>query len=115
MIIDILDIESVIFTSRKREEKILYIKELLQETHENLYNFICNEDVVCYQITTPRSASSYKKHITDVLNAKDNNKPFSLDITKETKLLNNWQVFIDVVEHRLCFLIWTVDHDLYID
>lgn len=115
VIIDILDTESIIFSLRKRDEKILYIKELLQETHEKLYDFICNDDVVCYQITTPRSKSSYKKHIIDVLNAKDNNKPFSLDISKDVKLLNNWQVFIDVVEHRLCFLIWTVDHDLYID
>ena len=76
-----------------------------------MLNFINNPDVSCAQITQPNTNSSYKKHITDVVNSSINNTPYSVDLKLKDK--NNWQLFIDNREKRLCFVIWSINEELY--
>ena len=83
--------------------------------YKKLYDFINNSKVECKQITKPDpNKSSYKKHIIDVVNAFENKKEYSIDLNDKYKTLNNWQLFIDSKEKRLCFVIWCIDKDLYL-
>jgi len=109
IIINGLNETDIIFTTKKRKEKIEFVLSVLNnnETHTKLFNFIKNPDVVCIQISKPNSDSSYKKHITDVVSANINNTPYSVDLAKKYKDKNNWQLFIDNREKRLCFVIWS--------
>ena len=52
-------------------------------------------------------------HIKDVVNASINNTPYSVDLSKKNKDKNNWQLFIDNREKRLCFVIWSINQELY--
>lgn len=114
IIITGLNITDIIFTTNKKSEKLQYIySKLNNDTYEKLYNFIRNETCVCYQMTRPLTDNSYKKHITDVVHASVNNTPYSVDLKKKDSHINNWQVFIDNREMRLCFVIWSVDDLLY--
>jgi L-rhamnose mutarotase len=70
--------------------------------------------VVCSQISQPNSKQSYKKHITDVVNASIKNNPYIVDNKEKYKDINNWQLFIDNKENRLCFVIWCINQDLYV-
>lgn len=36
-----------------------------------------------------------------------------IDLKKEYKDKNNWQLFIDFREKRICFVIWSIDPELY--
>ena len=114
VIIGGLNDTDIIFTTKKNKEKKDFIlSKINNEEHKKLYDFINTENVDCTQITQPVSESSYKKHITDVVNASIANTPFSIDVKKENKDKNNWQVFIDNREKRLCFVIWSIDKNLY--
>lgn len=107
----------IIFTTNKRKEKIEYVLSILNnnnnETYTKLFNFINNPQVVCAQISQPNTNSSYKKHITDVVNASITNTPYSVDLVEKYKDENNWQLFIDNREKRLCFVIWSINEGLY--
>jgi|LauGreDrversion4_2_1035121.scaffolds.fasta_scaffold21731_5 hypothetical protein len=113
VIISGLDATDIIFTTKKKAEKIARVLSLLNnsETYRRLYNFVNNPDVLCAQMTQPNSESSYKKHITDVVNASNANVPYSVDQKHKDK--NNWQLFIDNREKRLCFVIWSINEELY--
>lgn len=105
----------IIFTIKKRQKKIDYVLSMLnnKETYKKLFNFINTPHVVCVQITQPNTDASYKKHIKDVVNASINNTPYSVDLSKKNKDKNNWQLFIDNREKRLCFVIWSINQELY--
>ena len=75
--------------------------------------FINHPHVDCVQISQPISDHSYKKHIIDVVHASNNNTPYSVDLKKEYKVKNNWQLFIDQRENRICFVVWSIDTELY--
>ena len=95
-------------------EKKKFIFNIVKDTDEKLYKYITNtavEDPL--QMSTPISDNSYKKHITDIVNKNKKNKPCTIDLKPKTKEVNNWQVFIDNRENRLCFVIWVVDQLLY--
>lgn len=115
IIIHGLNETDIIFTTNKRKEKIEYVLSILNnnETYTKLFNFINNPDVVCAQISQPNTNSSYKKHITDVFNASITNTPYSVDLVEKYKDKNNWQLFIDNREKRLCFVIWSINEELY--
>jgi hypothetical protein len=113
VIISGLDATDIIFTTKKKAEKIARVLSLLNnnESYKRLYDFINNPDVLGAQMTQPNSESSYKKHITDVVNASNANVPYSVDQKNKDK--NNWQLFIDNREKRLCFVIWSINEELY--
>ncbi len=105
----------IIFTTKKKQEKIEYVLSILKnnEKYKKLFNFITNPDVVCAQITQPNSDSSYKKNIIDVYNASISNTPYSVGLVEKYKCKSNWQLFIDNREKRLCFVIWSINEELY--
>lgn len=105
----------IIFTTKKRTEKIAYVLSILNnnEAYIKLFNFINNPEVICAQITQPKSDKSYKKNITDVVNASNNNIPYIVSLKERFKVKNNWQLFIDNREKRLCFVIWSINEELY--
>ena len=105
----------IIFTTNKRKEKIEYVLSILNNNkiYTKLFNFINNPQVICAQISQPNTNSSYKKHITDVVNASITNTPYSVDLVEKYKDKNNWQLFIDNREKRLCFVIWSINEELY--
>ena len=119
VIISGLDATDIIFTktstAKERKDKIARVLSLLNnnESYKRLYDFINNPDVVCAQITKPEGDNSYKKHITDVVNASISNTPYIVDQKKENKGKNNWQLFIDNREKRLCIVIWSINEELY--
>ena len=115
IIIDGLNETDIIFTKIKKNERIRFILNILMdnENYKNLFNYINNPDVICSQISLPKSDNSYKKHITDVVNASIVNTPYIVDLKAKYKDKNNWQVFIDNREKRLCFVIWSINKDLY--
>lgn len=51
--------------------------------------------------TTKTKVSSYKKHITDLVNAANNKQKFSVDITKKEINVDTYQIFLDYKEKRL--------------
>ena len=61
---------------------------------QNYLIFINNQQVVCAQISQPNTNSSYKKHITDVVNASIITTPYSVDLVEKYKDKNNWQLFL---------------------
>jgi hypothetical protein len=115
IIIDGLSETDVIFTTKKRKEKVEFVLYILKnnEKYTKLFDFINNPSVSCAQISQPNTNSSYKKHITDVVNASINNNPYSVDLGEKFKDKNNWQLFIDNREKRLCFVIWSINQVLY--
>jgi hypothetical protein len=115
IIVNGLNESDIIFTTNKRKEKIEFVLSILKEkeVHDKLFKFINNQHVVCAQISQPNTNSSYKKHITDVVNANMTNTPYSVDLIEKYKDKNNWQLFIDNREKRLCFVIWSIDNTLY--
>jgi len=114
IIINGLSETDAIFTLKKRKEKVDFIlTKINNDEYKRLYNFITNQNVYCAQISQPNTDSSYKKHIVDVANAFTANAPYSVDLIDKFKSKNNWQLFIDNRERRLCFIIWVVDDDLY--
>jgi hypothetical protein len=53
------------------------------------------------QITQPENEKSIKKHITDFVNASQQNKKCSIDIDKDEKEKNIYQIFLDSKENRI--------------
>ena len=104
-----------IYYLNSRSEKIEYVKNLLKSDNNyiKLYNYIQNPNVKCAGFLTPQTTKSYQIHILDVINASKKNTPFIINLTPEEKKYNNWQCFIDNKKNKLCFLIWTIDQDLY--
>ena len=88
-----------------------------KETRQNhLFSKINNEILIKFmktnkytQFTHPKEDSSYKKHISDLVNAKIKNNKFTVDLKKEDKDKNGWQAFIDSRENRICILVWCID------
>ncbi len=117
IILDLIDYDenSEIYYLHSKNEKINYIKNLIKNTtkFEKLYNFINNPNVKCVGFLTPESTISYKIHILDVIKANKKNIPLIINLTIEEKKYNNWQCFIDNKQNKLCFLIWTIDKNLY--
>ena len=113
VIIDGLHETDVIFTTKKKKLKLEFVRSLLHKSHINLFNYITHPNVVCAQISLPKTKPSYKKHITDVVNASITNTPLTIDLKEKFKSINNWQLFIDHKEKRLCFVIWCVNEELY--
>jgi hypothetical protein len=111
IIIDGLNETDIIFTAKKRKEKIDFVLSILNnnEKYTNLYNFIKNPHTVCAQISQPNTYSSYKKHISDVVNANTNKTTYSVDLVEKNKDKDNWQLFIDNRKKRLCFVIWSTE------
>jgi len=102
--------DNPIFKEKDKKKKISYIESILKNKNENrLLKFIKDKDTICAQISKIKKDNSYKKHITDVVQAADNNKPYSVSLKPEFKEKNNYQVFIDSREYRLCFVIWSPD------
>jgi hypothetical protein len=114
VVIDGLNATDVIFTTSKRKLKLEFVRCLLNKSHVKLFNFITHPSVVCSQISQPNSKQSYKKHITDVVNASIKKNPYIVDNKEKYKDINNWQLFIDNKENRLCFVIWCINQDLYV-
>jgi hypothetical protein len=75
-----------------------------------LADFITKFD--CVQTSKPeidkynKKQSSYTRHITDVVSASERNSKFAIDVKEKDKGKNNWQVFLDSKEYRLCFVLW---------
>jgi hypothetical protein len=115
IIINVLDKNHKIFTKCSTEERREFVLSILNnnETYKNLLDFINNPLVTCAQISKPVTDNSYKKHITDVVNAGNNKTPYSLSLSEKFKNINNWQLFIDSRKQRLCFVIWSLNKDLY--
>jgi hypothetical protein len=114
IVVENIDINNVLFTKNRLSvnRKVEEILDILKK-HDlrKLIEFINHPNVVRSQITAPDTDNSYKKHIEDVVKSYNNNSPFSIDNVHKDK--NNWQCFIDTREHRLCFVIWVVDEEIY--
>ena len=67
----------------------------------------------CLQISTPKSKMSYKKHITDIVNASCNDAQYIIDLDETKKDKCNWQMFVDDKLYRLCFVLWTNGEIVY--
>jgi len=119
VIIENVDPSHPIFSmkkSLKREERVDMVLSILSRVegdYEKLHSFISNENVVCGKISRITTAISYKKHIMNVAKAASKNKPYVVDIDKKQKDGNCWNLFIDDIEHRLCFVMWVIDDTLY--
>jgi len=97
-------------------EKVEIVSSLVEEFGESyghLLEFIQNPDVVCGKISRTMVEKSYKKHITNVINAAASEKPYIVDIYKNQKKNNCWNLFIDDREHRVCFVMWVLDESYY--
>jgi hypothetical protein len=110
----------IIFTKILHAEKINFAKTKIKNIADTgdelmlkLLNFINNPIVTCVQITQPKSDNSYNKHITAIVNAKNNNTPYSIDLLDHFKDKNNWQLYIDNRLNQLCFVIWSIDETLF--
>jgi hypothetical protein len=95
------DIEKLI----NKKEKISHLYTKIND--QKLKDFLRKTDNI--QFTAPKVDNSYKKHITDLVNAKMNSTKFILDLKKDAKEVNSWQAFVDTRQNRVCILIWCVD------
>lgn len=110
-----------IFTEElKMPKRVAFVKNAIENdlSYKKLFDYISHPNVICsktsrpeVEISNPNPKGSYKKHITDVVNASNNNRPFSVSSRHEDK--NNWSLFIDSKENRLCILLWVLDSSLY--
>jgi hypothetical protein len=113
IIINITDFD--IFRLTKRIEKIDYINKVLANIPEfsRLKDYINNKEIVCQRIFEPKSKSSYKTYISDVVDAANDKIPFCLNLPSELKEKNYWQLYIDKKHMRLCFIIWCNNYEFY--
>jgi hypothetical protein len=91
--IDEEDYEEIIDTDTDAEEKEEIIKYIVKKYDRELYKTLCK--YIKSQISQPKSKESYKKHITDSINASENDKPFIIDVQEKHKYKNIWMAFID--------------------
>jgi hypothetical protein len=110
-----ISLTDIIFTTKKRAEKVAYVITLLRRMPEyaKLLKFIQSPDVQCAQISQPNVDLSYRKNVLEVISAYSRNSPFTIALKDKYKAVNNWQLFIDNREGRLCFVIWTINRELY--
>jgi hypothetical protein len=116
VIIGGFDGSEIIFNTRNGEIRREFVLSVLKENpqYEKLYNYVSHQNVIMGKIQKPALASgSYKKHITDVVKSAINNK--SNSVSQRDKGVNNWTLFIDASEYRLCITPWVIDDDLYIN
>ena len=124
-----LEDDSIIFTTtyegnskKSREAKHEFLKNKLEELCNNnlfpnyikLLNFI--KKFNCKQFSKPRSTDSHKKHIIDSINAKNENKPFIIDLDDEDKKNSTWQAFIGSPEQGpscICIIVWSRNPNIY--
>jgi hypothetical protein len=81
------------------------ILEYSNDLHEQLSSYDCD------QITTPKEDNSYKKHISDLVNASINNKPFDIDVKGKRENddrcnRNFFNCYVDERELRFVIMIW---------
>jgi hypothetical protein len=107
--------EFCLIKNAKKLDRQRAIKEYISKKPDlnMLSKFITHSGVVCKQVSTPQADRSYDKHIIDSEKKCRENKPFSIDLTKEDKKNNNWQCFVDLKNNRLIFIIWCINSDLY--
>lgn len=100
---------------KNKTEKINILKSIINnfKEHSKLYAFINNNSVFCDQITKPTSENSYKKHITDLINANLRNEPFYIDIKESNKNKNHWNCYIDYKNNQFCIIVWSINKCLY--
>ena len=119
VILEKIDPSHPIFSMKRtmgRLKKVEIISSLIEEFGESygyLLEYIQNPDVMSGKISRTMVESSYKKHITNVVNAAANDKPYIVDIDKNQKKTNCWNLFIDDREHRVCFVVWVLDESFY--
>lgn len=105
---------------KEREKFVLSAIKDIPE-HERLYNYINNERVRIGKASLPEIDSSkydsntkknsYDRHITDVVKAANNNKPYS--VSGRHPNTNTWNLFIDAKYNRLCIIPLVIDKELY--
>lgn len=59
-----------------------------------------------HQITNPKVGSSYKRHITDLVNKANENKAGAIDIDAEERDKDFFNCYIDSKENRLVIMVW---------
>jgi hypothetical protein len=103
-----------IFKLKTRVSKLNYITNLLIDKPEytSLLTFIKDKQNTCLRILEPKTKNAYNLYINDVVKAAENNIPFNLDLPSKSKEKNNWQLYIDNIEKRLCFIVWC-DNETY--
>lgn len=107
-------VDGDILILKKRESQINYVINLLTNNPEykNLLNFIKEKKNSCLRIYQPKIKTLYKVYIEDVINAANNKIPYNLDLPSQSKAKNNWQMYIDNVQKKLCFII-SCDNETY--
>lgn len=86
---------------KRKVELILSLRDLDHEFFESIKHY------EIHQITNPKiGSSSYKRHITDLVNAANQNKPFNIDVNSEESIKNFYNCYIDSKENRLCIMVW---------
>jgi hypothetical protein len=96
-----------IFKLKTRISKIKYVKDELadKEEYKSLLNFINCKDNICSRIYEPKTANLYKVNISDLIDAAQNKIPFNLDCQLKKHEKNNWQMYVDNKQKKLCFII----------
>jgi len=94
------EIESLISKSDRKQYFLQIIEEADPDTFEQIIGFHCA------QITAPISENSYRKHITDLVNAFENNNTFCIDVKPEDRKRDLYMVFIDRREYRMGLMIY---------
>lgn len=90
-------------------KKIEKIKNL-DENYMRLHNFINIPDCICVQTSRPDiggidvPGSSYELHIGALTKAARNNKKWLTNAKADKVNVNYWIVFVDLIHHRLCFV-----------
>lgn len=92
-----------IVNSRGMARKAI-VKALLAMLDAEFYASIDKHEI--HQITNPKVGSSYKRHITDLVNKANENKPGSIDIDPEERHKNFFNCYIDSKENRLVVMVW---------
>ena len=111
--------ELLIFNTdeHKRRRNMIKCKvesmKMTNERFSQLATFISKND--CLRVSKPKYVAlsknvSYTKHITNTVSAYQDNRTFSIGMNDDTKQNNNWQVFIDTINYRLCFVIWELNY-----
>ena len=96
----------------KDVDKIVELWNQFQDDHDEIV-ISKSPELKEYVKRKSDAKESYKKHITDVVNASITNTPYSVDLQEKYKDKINWQLFIDNREKRLCFVIWSINEELY--
>ena len=90
--------------SAKGNAKKAIIKALLALLDPAFYATV--EKHAIHQITNPKVGSSYKRHITDLVNKANENKPGSIDIDPKERNTNFFNCYVDSKQNRLVIMVW---------